>query len=110
MNDHYGVAITEQNGIKTHSVFIRTNDHWNLRTSAELKDGMWSISNLEGGWLYSGMVYDSTVAKVLIGEEKAELFNGPGPTKYWLYYEPNGYNYPIKAVRENGTEIMIKEK
>ncbi|MCF6136578.1 hypothetical protein [Pseudalkalibacillus berkeleyi] len=108
--DQYGFVITEHNGTKNQSIFERTNDHWNLKATAELKDGMWGISNTEDGWLYFGMVYDSSVTKVFVGEEKAELFNAAGPTKYWLYLEPNKYNYPIKAVREIGKDIIIKDK
>lgn len=105
-----GFALYETDGDISLAVFEKINGNWNYITSAQLMDKKWGISNLEGKWIYLGFVKEPTIESVIVGGEKVQLYKSAGSIQYWVYHEPTGYNYPIKAVYENGTEQWIKEK
>ncbi len=108
--EKYGFVIFMSNGNLQQGLLERFNKHWNYRGSALLEDGGWGINTGQDGWLYMGHVMDKNVEEIMVGDKLANLFNHQKSVTYWFYREPNGYNYPIKAVKEDGSTYWIKEK
>ncbi|MGM7700618.1 hypothetical protein ACSVDE_02770 [Pseudalkalibacillus sp. Hm43] len=108
--EQYGF-VTYSKGDELYLVsFERKLGLWNLLRGTEIKDDGWGFFTVGPEWFYTGIVIEPDVEEILIGEQPAQFYNSEGNFKYFIHLEPNGYNYPIKAVKEDGSTYWIKEK
>ncbi|WP_261132130.1 hypothetical protein [Bacillus sp. Marseille-Q3570] len=113
-NQDYGVVVyhAEDEELNEHlylGFFKKADGKWHLEGTS-IFDGEWGIDSVNGSWIYFGLVTEPSVKKIFVGDDPVPLRSVEGSPRYWYYFEPKGYNYPINGIRSDGSEYWIKEK
>jgi hypothetical protein len=68
------------------------------------------ISKGNGPYVYVGTILDETILKVVVGNKEAKINDVEGKKRFWYYVDKKRKDLEIKILREDGSQLIVKEK
>ncbi|MFD9627353.1 hypothetical protein [Peribacillus muralis] len=109
-NNALAVFTTEHNK-KIYIAYMEKIDNkweWRKTRGTEWKTPQkWSVTDI-APYIYSGALSDSSISKVLVGNDEAEIIEVKGNKRFW-YFTGKSMNEKITTIIVDGSEEILNE-